>query len=82
MASGRPELRSVDRECAGREIQPRNPAQGGADAVPVVEGNIEASEWQDAKIHRGRRSGMCTLGFPRNLGDLAISIDKLRSGDR
>jgi hypothetical protein len=48
-----------------------------------AEGNIDASEWQDAEIRRGRRSGHAHIGVSQGtLGDLAVSIDESRSGDR
>jgi hypothetical protein len=42
VAVGRPTLRSVDSEWAGRVIEPRNYMIAGADAVVLAEGNIEA----------------------------------------
>lgn len=69
---GRPWLRSVDNECAGRVMEPRNSVVG-ADAVAVAEGNTDVLEREDAqgpgtKVPPGSESRACARGISRNLG--------------
>ena len=42
MAVEQSALRSVDSECAGRVMEPRNEIVAGADAIGKAEGNAEA----------------------------------------
>jgi hypothetical protein len=60
----------------------------GADAVSEAEGNIVASKASPgtplarpgAATHRGQRPGHVRKGFPRNLGDPAVSIERWNRG--
>jgi hypothetical protein len=63
-------LRSVDRECAGRVSSPErvNPR---ADVVSPTEGSTGAWAAKRAGLGGVLGQGMCTLGFPRNLGGSA-----------
>ena len=46
----------------------------GADALVAAEGSTEAPRWPGAGGPTGvKEQGMCTAGFPRNLGDPAVS---------
>ena len=62
---GRPALRSVDSECAGRVIEPRNGVSAGADVVKKTEGSIGAPQmaWR-VRSRRGRRAGHVHKGSP------------------
>jgi hypothetical protein len=82
VALGRPVLRSVDSECVGRVIQPREhylPAR--ADGVLVPEGYLRSTalSWCCGP-RRGPLIRACPQGLPRNLGDLDISTK--RNGSR
>ena len=81
---GRPILRSVDSERAGRVIEPRKLNSRGSRRRP-----------KDGRQHRGavnwpgafgpagvRERGMRTLGFPRNLGGPVVSVPVRRPGVR
>ncbi len=70
---GRPTLRSVDREWMGRVIEPRKHLVVGADAIRVSEGSTRRSQRPDQRVPPGSESRARTQGFPRNLGDPAIS---------
>jgi len=67
---GRPRLRSVDSEWAGRVIEPRkNCIVAGADAVATAEGSIGWAElaWP-SRSRRGRRAGHVRIGVPQEPG--------------
>ncbi len=68
MATEQSVLRSVDRECAGRVIEPRNVDNVGADAVSVAEGRADAPLCQVRRSHRGLRAGHVHMGVPQELG--------------
>ena len=68
-------MRSVDSGCAGRVIEPRKKPIAGADAVPIAEGDAEASYGPDAEVPPGSESGARTQGLSRNLGGPVVSID-------
>lgn len=81
MVVGRPALRSVDSEHAGRVMESRNRLVVGADAVAKAEGNTPSAVmvWHRGPAGVGER-GMHAQGFPRNLGDLAVSLEVRRAG--
>ena len=80
---GDPPLRSVHRECAGRAIEPRKLTTRGSRRHQICGRQHRCVEQASRRGPAGvREQGMRTRGSPRNLGDLAASIDDSRSGDR
>jgi hypothetical protein len=66
---GRPRLRSVHRECAGRAIELRNHfVLVEADAVIRAEGDTEAPQSLGAEAPPESKNAACEQGVPRNLG--------------
>jgi hypothetical protein len=53
---GRPARRSVDSECVGRVMEPRNVVIAGAGGVFKSDGNTDATYWQDAEVPPGSES--------------------------
>jgi hypothetical protein len=82
VVQGRPWLRSVDSERAGRVIEPRNHKLVGADAVAKAEGNIVVLVQARHVGPTGVvEQGMYARGTHRNLGDPAVSrLDARRGG--
>jgi hypothetical protein len=69
VVTGQPALRSVDSECAGRVIEPRNDRFARADSFKTLEGRMISPQWLgDIHLAGVGEQGMYTLGFPRNLG--------------
>ena len=78
---GRPRLRSVHRERAGRVIEPRK-LQCGVDVVNPAEDHIAGPEVAWGRGSAGSKSGACTQGSSRNLGYLVFSTVQRRRGRR
>jgi len=74
-------LRSVDRKCIGRvsSLERVNPR---ADVFSETEGSTGAWEAKRAGLGGVLGQGMCTLGFPRNLGGSASLLPKNSGGGR
>jgi len=83
---GRPGLRSVDSECAGRVIEPRKTCSVAiADAVLVAEGSIPEPKHGQALGFAGvKERGTYARGWPRNLGgpDDSTTGDRWASGEQ
>jgi len=83
---GRPGLRSVDSECAGRVMEPRNSKNvARADAVLEAEGSTPEPKHGQALGSAGvKERGTCTRGWPRNLGgpDDSTTRDRWASGEQ
>jgi len=74
-------LRSVDSECAGRVMEPRNNVVG-ADAVAAAEGNTNVLEREDAqgparRSRRGPRAGHVHEGSPGTWEALPPKIQRM-----
>ena len=61
----------------GRVIEPRKHLVVGADAIRASEGSTQRSQWPDQRVPPGSMSRARTQGFPRNLGDPAVSADNM-----
>jgi hypothetical protein len=79
---GQPRLRSVDREHAGRAIEPRNKTNCGSRRRPISGRQYHGVV---TTLHHGstgvEERGMFELGFPSNLGDPISSTDRSVVGE-
>ena len=82
MVAERSVLRSVHRECAGRVMEPRkiSPARAPTSLVRRKAGSTHRSEAGCEELAGVEERGMHTMGFPRNLGDLIVSVQESRDG--
>lgn len=77
---GRPWLRSVHRERAGRVNEPRKRADRGSRRRLHGGRQHRHAATPGVKVPPGSMSRACTQGSSRNLGGLVLSTEKLRGG--
>ena len=79
---GRPRLRSVHRERAGRVMEPRKHRCGVSTPLIQRKTTSPVLKWPGAGGPPGSKSGACTQGSSRNLGYLVFSTVQRRRGRR